>query len=179
VSKCKALHISRKKPGTINDRQYNLDDQPLVSVSSYSDLGILVSNTLTWGNHIEEMVSRANKTLGLIKRICKDLTDPSIRKVLYCSLVRSKREYGSNLWCPYTKKHRKLIENVQRRATKFILNYPDHMSYTCRPVMPIRHFPTWISVRNKWSNILIQMYKWSCSYRCFPVLQYSYSSLQY
>jgi hypothetical protein len=129
VSKGKALHISRKKPGTIIDRQYNLDDQPLVSVSSYSDLGILVSNTLTWGNHIEEIVSRANKTLGLIKRICKDLTDPSTRKVIYCSLVISKLEYGSNLWSPYTKKHRNLIENAQRRATKFILNYPNHMSY--------------------------------------------------
>ena len=36
------------------------------------------------------------------------------------------------MWSPYTKKHRKLIENVQRRTTKFILNYPDHMSYTDR-----------------------------------------------
>ena len=98
VTKCKVLHISRKKSGTINDRQCKLNDQALVSVSSYSDLGVLVSNKLEWGDHIEEMVSKANKTLGLIKRICKDLTDPSTRKVLYCSLVRSKLEYGSNLW---------------------------------------------------------------------------------
>ena len=132
VSKCKTLHISRKKPGTTNYRQYKLGDQSLISVSSYSDLEILVSNTLAWGNHIEEMVSKANKTLGLIKRICKDLTDPSTRKVLHCSLVRSKLEYGSNLWSPHTKKHRKLFENVQRRATKFVLNYPNHMSYTDR-----------------------------------------------
>ncbi len=94
MSKCKALHISRKKPGTTNYRQYKLGNQSLVSVSSYLDLGILVSNTLAWGNHIKEMVSKANKTLCLIKWICKDLTDPSTRKVLYCSLVRSKLEYG-------------------------------------------------------------------------------------
>ena len=82
---------------TIIDRQYKLDDQPLVSVSSYSDLGILVSNTLTWGNHIEEMVSRANKTLGLIKRILLilpleklftvRLLDPSWSTVQICCLL--------------------------------------------------------------------------------------------
>ena len=53
----------------------------------------------------KEMVSKANKTLGLIKWNCKDLSDPSTRKVLYCSLVRSKLEYSSNLWSPHTKKH--------------------------------------------------------------------------
>lgn len=79
------------------------------------------------------MVAKSNKTLGLIKRVCRDLTDSSTRKVLYCSLVRSRLEYGCNLWSPYTKKHLLLIENVQRRATKFLLNYPNgEMSYTQR-----------------------------------------------
>ena len=32
-------------------------------------------------------------------------------------------------------KHRKLVENVQRRATKFILNYPQQLSYSERLVM--------------------------------------------
>ena len=35
----------------------------------------------------------------------------------------------SNVWSPSTVKHRALIENIQRRATKFILNYPKNMSY--------------------------------------------------
>ena len=36
------------------------------------------------------------------------------------------------MWSSYTIKNRLLIENVQRRATKFILNYPDNMSYVDR-----------------------------------------------
>ena len=101
VTKCKVLYISRTKSGIINERQYKLEDQPLESVSSYSDLGVLVSNKLAWGNHIEEMISKANKTLGLIKQTCKDLTNPSTRKILYCSLIRYKLEYGSNLLSPH------------------------------------------------------------------------------
>ncbi len=36
------------------------------------------------------------------------------------------------MWSPRTVKYRSLIENVQRRATKFILNYPKEMTYTER-----------------------------------------------
>ena len=74
----------------------------------------------------------ADKTLGLVKSVCKELPDLKVRKLLNCALVRPKLEYASSLWSPYTVKYRSLIENVQRRATKFILNYPPDMSYTRR-----------------------------------------------
>jgi hypothetical protein len=38
------------------------------------------------------------------------------------------------VWSPSTVKHRALIENIQRRATKFILNYPKNMSYQERQI---------------------------------------------
>ena len=133
VSKCKVMHISRKKYRENIDRLYHLGGQPLECVPHTIDLGITVTNNLSWARHIESMSAKANKTLGLLKRVCKDLTDSSTRKLLYCSLVRSQLEYGSNLWSPYTLKHRLQIENVQRRAAKFILNYPSReMSYTDR-----------------------------------------------
>ena len=53
---------------------------------------------------------------------------PWIEVLLYCALVRPKLEYRSSMWCPYITKHRALIENVQRGATKYILNYPSNMS---------------------------------------------------
>jgi hypothetical protein len=49
-----------------------------------------------------------------------------------CTVVRPKLEYCSSLWSSYTGKHRLLIENVQRRATRFILNYPKDMPYPLR-----------------------------------------------
>ena len=104
----------------------------LECVSHIKDLGVTVSNDLSWSKHIELSVAKANKTLGLIKKLCKELTDTRIRKILYSTLVRPGLEYASNLWSPYTTKHRAVIENVQRRATKFILNYPQHLPYTER-----------------------------------------------
>jgi hypothetical protein len=81
---------------------------------------------------MESIVSKANKILGLIKRICKEVKNTNTRRILYCALVRPKLEYASSVWSPYTIKHHLLIDNVQRRATKFILNYPDNMSYVDR-----------------------------------------------
>ena len=46
--------------------------------------------------------------------------------------MRSQLEYACELWSPYTSKDKLLLENVQRRATKFILNYPRDMPYRDR-----------------------------------------------
>ena len=83
-----------------------------------------VSNNLSWSTHTIQMCAKATRTLGLIIRVCsKDIVDQENRKLLYITLVRSQLEYASNLWSAYTIKERALIENVQRKATKFILNH--------------------------------------------------------
>ena len=127
--KCKVMHIAKKKISSATKRNYTLDDLELENVPYITDLGIIVSNNMSWNRHIEATVMRANKNLGLLKRVCKEMRDPNIRKLLYCALVRPKLEYGSNLWSPYTSKHRALLENIQCRATKFLLNYPKNLTY--------------------------------------------------
>ena len=127
TSKCKVMHFSRKK----------MASAPMVrtfSVPCTLDLGVTMANDLSWSRHIGIIVSKANKTLDLVKSVCRDLEDVNTKKLLYCAIVRPKLEYGSNLWSPYTIKYCSVVENVERRATKFILNYPRDMSYTERLV---------------------------------------------
>jgi hypothetical protein len=110
------------------NRNYSLGDQMIGCVPSFVDLGITISHNLSWADHIEKIVVKANRTLGLMKRIFRDLQDIQTR-------------YTN--WSPYTKKYAKLIENVQRRATKFILNYPEDMKYIDRLIklnlLPLEH----------------------------------------
>ena len=88
-------------------------------------MGIITNHHLSWNPHIDYVVSKANRMLGLIKRTCKGLDDPKTLRTLYCSLVRSNLEYCSVVWSPYTKRNTDKLERVQRRATKLILKSDD------------------------------------------------------
>ena len=83
-----------------------------------------MSSNLSWSNHYLHIISKAYKILGLLRRTFCSSNSISTKKRLYLSLVRSQLSYGSQIWRPCLIKDIKLFEQVQRRATKFILN--DH-----------------------------------------------------
>ena len=125
ITKCKVLHMSKRRSRREPQQNYHLEGQVLSSVPMTYDLGVAVTDQLSWGTHIKELCAKANKVLGLVKRICgRDICDVQSRQVLYTTLVRPIVEYAAQLWSPYTATHRGLLEQIQRRATKFILNYP-------------------------------------------------------
>ena len=99
TSKCKALNISKKKSPTV--RNYQLNNESLVTVKQITDLGISINYKLLWSSHIAQISKRANRILGLVKRSCKDFPDFETRKLLYCQIVRPILEYVSELWSPY------------------------------------------------------------------------------
>ena len=86
----------------------------------------LLSDNFNWNSHIDIIVSKANRMLGLIKRTYRGLDDIKTLRTLYCALVRSNIEYCSVVWSPYTKRNIEKVEKVQRRATKFILKTEDN-----------------------------------------------------
>ena len=91
-------------------------------LTTRKDLGVIFSSKLQWNLHINEMVSKANRQLGVLKRTCYSLTDINIRRTLYLSLVKSKLSYATQVWSPtHNRQLSERIERVQRRATKWIL----------------------------------------------------------
>ena len=84
ASKCKVLNISRKVNKV--ERSYELESVVLHCVDHISDLGLRVTNT-SWNKHIEEILLKANRKLGLICCVFKEHRDIEVRKLLYCSIV--------------------------------------------------------------------------------------------
>ena len=71
TSKCEVLRISRKRSSSLLNlavSPYTLDDFPLGAVATQKDLGVSVTNTLTWGFHISSVVAKANRKLGFLRR---------------------------------------------------------------------------------------------------------------
>ena len=87
-------------------------------------------------------VNKANRILGLIRRSFSYL-DNKIFKQLFQALVRPHLEYASSVWSPHLKKDIKLIENVQKRATKLLpgmdeLDYKDRLKKLDLPTLRYR-----------------------------------------
>ena len=70
---------------------------------------------------ISNVVQKANGVLVSIRRTFKYINKDSF-PVLYKSLVRPHLKYCNSIWSPYMVKDIKLIESVQRRATKIVPN---------------------------------------------------------
>ena len=78
TNKCKAMRLSPKKPQSpLTD--YKLGHESLELVKTPKDLGITVNDDVSWGKHIAKITAKANRTLGLIKRTCKDFEDQTVR----------------------------------------------------------------------------------------------------
>ena len=81
----------------------------------------MVQRDLSWSVHISKICAKAYKTLHLICRTVSS-TSPQTRLNLYFSLIWCKLMFCSQLWRPHLIKDITCLEQVQCRATKFVLN---------------------------------------------------------
>ena len=99
-SKCKVLRVTRKYHQV--EYPYNLEDKLLKTPNYELDLGVWISNNLTWRKQITEQVAKANCMLGYIKRSIRTIKNSSVRRTLYLAFVRSKIGYATQVWSPQT-----------------------------------------------------------------------------
>jgi endonuclease/exonuclease/phosphatase family metal-dependent hydrolase len=132
--KCKVLSVNGKIPNPLlsvlpfTHFTYTLGEDPLDEVSSEKDLGVMVNSPLEWNEQCDQIYSRANQKLGLMKRTCHFVYDQTRRRILYMALVRSQFEHCSVIWRPLTKTKTTKLENLQKRAIKWIL-FEENISY--------------------------------------------------
>ena len=115
----KCVHISFRANRITS---YHLNEQVIPKLNSHRDLGIIISENLSWRNHYTNILSKAYKTLSLLRRTFKSSHSPLIKTKLYMTLVRSILTYCSPVWWPYLLSDINNLERIQRRATKYILN---------------------------------------------------------
>ena len=126
INKCKVLHI-----GSSNSKfDYEIESRPLIKSNHEKDLGIYIQSNLKWDLQVRNCTSKANRTLGLIRRSFKYLNHDNL-KLLYTSFVRPRMEYAVSSWFPYFQKDIVELEKVQRRATKLVPSL-HNLSYSAR-----------------------------------------------
>ena len=137
--KCTSLSINKRQDA---EAQYKLGDHTFSVADKEKDIGVIIDKDLTFSDHMNEKINKANWIIGLIRRSFTYLTE-DIFLQLCKALVRPHLEYANCIWFPYKKKDITLIENVQRRTTKLIpslknLSYEDRLRKLKLPSLTYR-----------------------------------------
>ena len=72
---------------------YTLHGHTLEVVDSAKYLGVTISEDLQWSKHIDNTVSKANRTMGFIRRNLRDCTKP-VKAATYTTMARPTLEYA-------------------------------------------------------------------------------------
>ena len=122
LDKCCLLRVGKQDQES-NYRLFDSEGKSHVIplMSNISDLGIIVDCKLQFKEHINNRIKKARSLLGVIARNFRYLTEKAFM-CLYKSLIRTQLEYGVQVWSPHQKGLVKVIESVQRRATKLVLS---------------------------------------------------------
>lgn len=112
-SKCTVLHIGPNNP----KNHYNVSTTQIKSTTEQLDLGIVVTDNLSWSNQVSRAIKKANTALYLIRKSFVRIQPPLLVQ-LYKTYVRPHLEYAVCIWYPNYVRDINAMESVQRRATK-------------------------------------------------------------
>ena len=101
--------------------EYVMEGVTLKFVSHHPYLGGELQRDLKRKTHIDNITSKANKTIGLIKRNLHSCSQ-EVKAKAYTPLVRPKLEYSSAVWDPCRTCQINQMEKIQRRAACFVLH---------------------------------------------------------
>ena len=96
---------------------YSVDGRGLESVNSFKYLGVTLSSSCNFNEHITSIANKACRTLYMLMRAIK--MNYKIKAITYKTIVRPILEYAAVAWSPYKKKEISLLESVQRKAFRW------------------------------------------------------------
>ena len=117
--KCEVMHMSTKRNPFQFD--YMINHTVLKAVNSTKYLGITITNSFSWKDHIDNIVGKANQRLRFVGRTLRRC-NKSTKETAYSTLVRPLLEYCCAVWDPYQVGLSDEIEKVQRKAARFVLS---------------------------------------------------------
>ena len=142
-TKCSNLRISRKRLSP--PRSYVLNGINVEVVTAEKGLGIMIANDTSWKDHLVMIVAKANRMLGFLKRNCAGIVGSMVLLRLYCSLVSFHFCFCSQLWAPQSSTSSLiLVENIQRRATRFILRNSNLCYKACLVKLKLLPLSYWL-----------------------------------
>ena len=150
------IFASKKQSTLVSNVDITIQNKKVLQETSFKYLGVTLSSDLTWNEHIENMTTRINQRLGVLRRI-KEYLDLNTRRVLYTSLVLPLFDYVDVIWGD--KNNAVLMNSLQvleNKAAKLILD--KHPRYSSTEAVG----------ELKWSTLATRRHNHRCTfiYKC-------------
>lgn len=115
----KSTHISISLHHSLSQHSIRLDSNPIPVSSSFTLLGILFSNNLSWSSHVKLIATRAAKKVGFLFRARKFFT-PYQLLLLYKAQIRPCLEYCCHVWGGAPSSVLNLLDCIQNKVIRLI-----------------------------------------------------------
>lgn len=149
----------------MTDNPVTINNTPINQVFSYKYLGLMVSNNLSWSEHVDYLCSRLSQRLHLLRRLCLFGVRAEIRAIFYSAVYRIVTTALKLVEKPDSQPLQLLYEEVVDRQAFKISADPSHTLFSEYDLLPSKrryraskfkynHFklsfvPTSISLLNK------------------------------
>ncbi|GBO31455.1 putative RNA-directed DNA polymerase from transposon BS [Araneus ventricosus] len=119
IEKCSVLSYTRRAQPL--NHVYKINNLVLTRSNTVTDLGIIFDTKLDFSQHIDTMVSKTYRRLGILKLRTREISIELTLKVLYCAHVRSNLEYCSIIWDPKYRNKIEIFERIQKNFLRYLL----------------------------------------------------------
>ena len=97
AAKTETIIFRRKNTQVLKKINFCLSGQKTEVTDQVKYLGILLNNTLTWDTHLNDLIKKLNRAVGLLTKI-RHYTPNFSLKGIYYSLFNSHLIYGCHVW---------------------------------------------------------------------------------
>ena len=121
------LHSSRRIPTSALKVQFN--GRTIDQVLRHKFLGVIITDTLSWSDHIDQVCSKASRGLNLLRKLAWFLP----RSALVCyynAYVLPHLMYAAPVWASCTMAQSTKLEGLQNFAARIILRRDGYASAT-------------------------------------------------
>lgn len=130
-SRINGLYINDTKTKAIlfkpSNKQVNINETlhfqstPIELVKEHKTLGIIFSDNLQWDKHINQVVSKLCKIVGVLAR-CRAILPEKIKLQIYHALFKSQISYCHLVWGTTTRTNLNRILLLQKKVLRFVGN---------------------------------------------------------
>jgi hypothetical protein len=106
-----------------------LNNTQISEIKEQVELGLTLTNNMSWQPHIDKIVKKASKRVAILSRIRHKLPR-SVLERIYISMIRPVLEYGNIIYDNCTLHQSEKLESIQRKAALICSGAYRHTEHT-------------------------------------------------